>query len=103
MITVIAEIRTRPGHREEVLQAIEKLLPAVLAEEGCGGYQPMIDADTQAPWQKRSPDSIFMLEKWQSQAHLEQHLQMDHMHQHREAIKDSVLDTTIYVLDAPSP
>lgn len=99
MITVIAEIKAKPGQRETVLKAIEKLIPAVLAEDGCGGYQPMVDVNTQAPWQKLSPDSVFMLEKWQSQAHLEKHLQMDHMHKHRETIKDCVLGTTIYVLD----
>lgn len=71
MITVIAEIKVKPGHRATVLLAIEKLVPLVLAEEGCGEYTPMVDSNTQAPWQKRSPDSVFMLEKWESMAHLE--------------------------------
>lgn len=99
MITVFAEIKVKPGRREAVLQAIEKLLPAVLAEEGCGGYRPMIDVPTQLDWQKKSPDSIFMLEKWQSVHHLELHLQMEHMQQHRETIKDDVLDVNIHILD----
>ncbi|VEA68085.1 Probable quinol monooxygenase ygiN [Serratia plymuthica] len=98
MITVIAEIKTKPGHRETVLKAIEKLIPLVLAEEGCGEYTPMIDSHTQAPWQKLSPDSVFMLEKWESQAHLEKHLDIAHMHKHRDTIKDSVLGVTIHVL-----
>ncbi|OZT18309.1 putative quinol monooxygenase, partial [Serratia marcescens] len=55
MITVIAEIKVKPGHRATVLQAIEKLVPLVLAEDGCGEYTPMVDSNTQAPWQKRSP------------------------------------------------
>ncbi|HGM6986621.1 TPA: putative quinol monooxygenase [Serratia marcescens] len=99
MITVIAEIKVKPGHRATVLQAIEKLVPLVLTEEGCGEYTPMVDSHTQAPWQKLSPDSVFMLEKWQSQAHLEKHLQIDHMLKHRETIKDYVLGTEIYVLE----
>ncbi|WP_419685920.1 putative quinol monooxygenase [Serratia marcescens] len=99
MITVIAEIKVKPGHRATVLQAIEKLMPLVLAEEGCGEYTPMIDSRTQAPWQKRSPDSVFMLEKWQSLAHLEKHLQIDHMLKHRETIKGYVLGTELYVLE----
>lgn len=98
MITVIAEIKTKPGHRETVLKAIEKLIPQVLAEDGCSEYTPMIDSHTQAPWQKLSPDSVFMLEKWASQAHLEKHLDIAHMHQHRDTIKDSVLGVTIHVL-----
>ncbi len=40
-----------------------------------------------------------MLEKWQSQTHLEKHLQIDHMLKHRETIKDYVLGTEIYVLE----
>ena len=98
MITVIAEIKTKPGHRETVLKAIEKLIPLVLAEEGCGEYTPMIDSHTQAPWQKLSPDSVFMLEKWESQAHLEKHLDIAHMHKHRDTIKDSVVGVTFHVL-----
>ncbi|HDL7645128.1 TPA: antibiotic biosynthesis monooxygenase [Yersinia enterocolitica] len=99
MITVFAEIKVKPGRRQAVLNAIEKLIPAVLAEEGCGGYVPMIDVPTQLDWQKNSPDSIFMLEKWQSVHYLELHLQMEHMHQHREVIKDDVLDVNIHILD----
>ncbi|CNF43025.1 putative quinol monooxygenase [Yersinia frederiksenii] len=99
MITVFAEIKVKPGRRQAVLQAIEKLQPAVLAEEGCGGYAPMIDVPTQLDWQKKSPDSIFMMEKWQSVQHLERHLQMEHMHLHREVVKNDVLDVVIYILD----
>ncbi|WP_199780940.1 antibiotic biosynthesis monooxygenase, partial [Cronobacter malonaticus] len=39
MLTVIAEIRTRPGahHRQAVLDEFKKIIPAVLAEAGCHG------------------------------------------------------------------
>ena len=39
MITVIAEIRTRPGqhHRQAVLDQFAKIVPTVLKEEGCHG------------------------------------------------------------------
>ena len=40
-----------------------------------------------------------MLEKWESMAHLEKHLAIEHMLKHRETIKDSVLDTEIYILE----
>lgn len=45
MITVIAEIRTRPGqhHRQAVLDQFAKIVPTVLKEEGCHGYAPMVD------------------------------------------------------------
>ena len=42
MLTVIAEIRTRPGqhHRQAVLDQFAKIVPTVLKEEGCHGYAP---------------------------------------------------------------
>ncbi|WP_019212528.1 putative quinol monooxygenase [Yersinia massiliensis] len=99
MITVFAEIKVKPGRREAVLQAIGKLLPSVLAEDGCSAYRPMVDVPTKLDWQKKSPDSIFMLEKWQSVHHLELHLQTQHMQQHHEVTKDDVLDVNIHILD----
>ncbi|WP_114192295.1 putative quinol monooxygenase [Edaphovirga cremea] len=99
MITVIAEIKVKPGRREAVMREIEKLLPTVLAEHGCVSYVPMVDFNAQVPWRKTAPDSIFMLEEWESLSHLEQHQQMDHMDQHRATIKQDVLDVVIHILE----
>ncbi|EXU75555.1 putative quinol monooxygenase [Erwinia mallotivora] len=99
MLTVIAEICVRAGRRTAVLQAIEKLIPTVLQEEGCGGYLPLIDHKAQVPWKQHSPDSIFMLEHWDSLRHLEQHQQAEHMEQHRSLIKDDVVEVKIFVLE----
>lgn len=99
MLTVIAEICVKPGRREQVLAAIEKLTPAVLKEEGCGRYDALIDHNAQVPWKQHSPDSIFMLENWETLRHLEQHLQMPHMEAHRNVIKDDVLDVKIFILE----
>jgi len=101
MITVIAEIKVRPGRRDAVLQQINALLPTVRAEQGCGSYVPMIDFNGQVPWRKTVPDSIFMLEEWESLNHLEQHQQQAHMHHHREAIKQDVEEVVIHILDKP--
>ncbi len=45
MLTVIAEIRTRPGqhHRQAVLDQFAKIIPTVLQEAGCHGYAPLVD------------------------------------------------------------
>lgn len=98
MITVIADIRVRPGHRSAVLKVFEQLIPAVLAEEGCAGYTPMIDVVTQLEWQHTAADSITLLEKWQSVAHLEKHLQTPHIVTFQEQVKDDVLDIRIQIL-----
>ena len=45
MLTVIAEIRTRPAqhHRQAVLEQFTKIIPTVLKEDGCHGYAPLVD------------------------------------------------------------
>jgi quinol monooxygenase YgiN len=57
MLTVIAEIRTRPGqhHRQAVLDQFAKIIPTVLKEEGCHGYAPM-DARRQLPGDRAGLD-----------------------------------------------
>ena len=75
MLTVIAEIRTRPGqhHRQAVLDQFAKIVPTVLKEEGCHGYAPMVDCAAGVSFQSMAPDSIVMIEQWESIAHLEAH------------------------------
>ncbi|QKJ88702.1 quinol monooxygenase [Paramixta manurensis] len=99
MLTVIAEICVKPGRRDDVVAAIAELTPLVLKEEGCGSYQTLVDHQAQLPWKKNSPDSIFMLEHWESLRLLEQHLQQPHMETHRARIKDDVVDVKIQVLE----
>ncbi|WP_337011682.1 putative quinol monooxygenase [Pantoea sp. AS142] len=99
MLTVVAEICVRPGRRQAVLDAVKKLIPQVLAEEGCHQYDALLDHQAQVPWKQNSPDSIFMLEQWETLRHLEQHQQMPHMDAHRAIIKDDVVDVKILVLE----
>ena len=101
MLTVIAEIRTRPGqhHRQAVLDQFAKIIPTVLKEEGCHGYAPMVDAATDASFQATAPDSIIMVEQWETVAHLEAHLQTAHMKAWGDAVKGDVLETHIRILE----
>jgi len=99
MLTVIAEICVKPGRRSAVMQAIEKVTPTVLQEEGCGSYQALLDHQAQVPWKQNSPDSIFMVEHWDSLRHLEQHQQAAHMETHRTNIKEDVVEVKIFVLE----
>jgi len=99
MLTVVAELCVKPGRRQAVLDAVKKLIPQVLAEDGCHQYDALVDHQAQVPWKQNSPDSIFMLEQWESLRHLEQHQQMPHMDAHRATIKDDVVDVKILVLE----
>ena len=100
MLTIIAEIQTHAGaeHRQAVLDAFQKIIPTVLAEDGCHGYAPLIDHLPAIAMQAQDENSIVILEKWQSTAHLEAHMQTAHMQQHFEAIKDHVADVKIRIL-----
>ena len=102
MLTVIAEIRTRPGqhHRQAVLDQFSKITPTVLQEEGCHGYAPLVDHAAGVSFQTTSPDSIVMVEQWESVAHLEAHLQTPHMKAYGEAVKGDVLEMNIRILEA---
>ncbi|KAE9857103.1 antibiotic biosynthesis monooxygenase, partial [Escherichia coli] len=71
----------------------------VLEEEGCHGYAPLVDAATDARFQATAPDSIMMVELWETVAHLEAHLQTPHMKAWSEAVKGDVLDTHIRILE----
>lgn len=102
MLTIIAEIRIQSGgqHRQNVLGAFQKIIPTVLAEEGCHGYEPLIDHKSNASFQTQEPDTIVMLEKWESVAHLEAHLATPHMQAHHKAVKDDVVDVKIRILES---
>ncbi|ADO47002.1 putative quinol monooxygenase [[Enterobacter] lignolyticus] len=101
MLTVIAEIRTRPGqhHRQAVLDAFAKIIPTVLREEGCHGYVPMVDHAAGVSFQATAPDSIVMVERWETVAHLEAHLQTAHMKAWSEEVKGNVLESHIRILE----
>ena len=82
------------------IECISKIIPTVLAEDGCHGYEPLVDHISNASFQNKDPDIIVMLEKWESVAHLEAHLATPHMQAHHEAVKDDVVDVKIKILES---
>ncbi|MCJ8160058.1 putative quinol monooxygenase [Acinetobacter zhairhuonensis] len=100
MLTVIAEIQIKEGsaHYETVLNAFRQVTPLVLQEIGCFGYELYIDQDSNASFQYKPCNSIIMFEKWQSLAHLEQHMQTPHMQEFQTLVKDAIQDTKIRIM-----
>lgn len=101
MLTIIAEIKIKPGieHLERVVNSFQKITPTVLAEEGCFGYELLVNHDAQVPYQAPLENTIVMLEKWQSIKHLDAHLATVHMREHHSKVKDDVIGVEIRILE----
>lgn len=99
MIHVIAVITARPGQREAVLEAFRANVPAVLAEDGCIEYGPVVDAEGMGAWQARfGEDSFVVLEKWRDAAALAAHAKAPHMAAYAAKTKELVASRTIHVM-----
>tara|TARA_R110002072_G_scaffold13481_1_gene56753 strand:+ start:223335 stop:223643 length:309 start_codon:yes stop_codon:yes gene_type:complete len=101
MLSVIAEIEVVAGKRDDFLAEFHKLVPLVLAEDGCVEYGPTIDAETDIPAQIPRRDNIVtIVEKWESLAHLKAHLVAPHMTEYRVRVKELVVKAVLRILDA---
>ena len=98
MIDVIATIRVKPGRRDEFLAKFKANVPAVLAEQGCIHYYPTVDADSGIPAHATDPNSVTVIEQWQSLEALHAHLAAPHMAAYRETVKGIVEGVSLKVL-----
>jgi quinol monooxygenase YgiN len=99
MICVIATIETVAGRRDDLLAVFHGLVPLVRAEKGCIEYSPMIDTPrgiaTQGPVRA---DVVTVVEKWESLAALEAHLQTSHMAEFRRQTESLRLGLSLEIL-----
>ena len=65
-IRVIAQLRAKSGHEDEVRSMLEKLAPASQKEPGCLAYHILEDS--------YYPGSFFTQEEWESEDFLDEHL-----------------------------
>ena len=99
MIHVIATVELHPGRRDAFLAEFHRLMPHVLAEDGCIEYGPAVDVATGIPAQPPArEDVVTILEKWSSVEHLKAHLAAPHMGDYRARVKEMVARTTLHVL-----
>ena len=99
MINVLASIQVKPGTRDEFLKHFNANIPAVLKEEGCIEYFPAVDVDADLNIQQIDPDSVTVIEKWESLDALHAHLKAPHMATYKERVKDIVVSLTLKVLE----
>ncbi|MFC7735495.1 putative quinol monooxygenase [Roseomonas sp. GCM10028921] len=101
MIHVVAVITAKPGQREALLALFRANIPAVLAEEGCIEYGPVIDLPDFGPAQTPiGPDSFMVIEKWSSPETLRAHGAAPHMRAYAEASREMVASRAVHVLTA---
>ena len=98
MIHVIAIITARPGCRPELLDAFRAVVPAVHAEAGCIEYGPTIDLDAATGPDRFGPDTMVVVEKWDSHAALQAHAKAPHMLAYGEKTRHLVAERRVHVL-----
>ncbi|HEY8612696.1 MAG TPA: putative quinol monooxygenase [Roseomonas sp.] len=99
MIHVVAVITARPGQRDALLALFRANIPAVLAEEGCLEYGPVVDLPDFGPAQTPiGPDTFMVIEKWTTPEALRAHGAAPHMVAYGKASRELVAGRTVHVL-----
>lgn len=99
MICVIVTIETAAGRRDDLLEVFRGLVPKVRAEKGCLEYAAMIDVASGLEAQGAIRDNVVtIVEKWESLAALEAHLNAPHMAEFRRQTESMRLSTRLQIL-----
>ena len=99
MIHVIATIEVKPGKRDAFLAEFHRVMPLVRAEAGCLEYGPTVDVASGIGAQGPLRDNVAVIvEKWESLAALQAHLQAPHMAEYRVRVKELVVYVQLQVL-----
>ena len=90
-ISVVAQLRAKSGHEDEVRSMLEKLVQPSQKEAGCLTYHVLED--------RHYPGSFFTYEEWKSEDDLDEHLRVNREGLNRvkallrEDLRISVLET----------
>jgi quinol monooxygenase YgiN len=99
MIHVIAIVTAKPGTRDAILEAFHPIIPVVHAEAGCIEYGAATDAGGVGGFQARfGPDTLLVIEKWESLAHLTAHSDSPHMTTFHAKVNDLIASRVVHVL-----
>ena len=99
MIHVVAVITAKPGQRDALLLAFRANVPAVLAEQGCIEYSAGVDLANGPAFQAQyGPDTMVVIEKWDSLDALKAHAVAPHMAAYGAHTKPLVASRVIHLL-----
>jgi quinol monooxygenase YgiN len=99
VVHVLALITTKPGMRDQVLDAFRANVPAVHAEDGCIEYGATVDTEGVGPFQTQlGADTFVVVEKWASLEALKAHAASLHMAAYGAKTKDLLASRVIHVL-----
>lgn len=98
MITVLASITIKEGCTDEFIAIFNANVPAVLGEDGCIEYYPAVDVDSGLPPQQLDPQTVTIVEKWESLEALHVHLKTPHMLNYMEEVAAIVVDVSFKIL-----
>jgi quinol monooxygenase YgiN len=100
MIHVFAVITAIPGQRAALLALFKKNIPAVLAEQGCLGYEAVIDVPDVSFQAPLGPDTFAVVERWESLDALKAHAVAPHMAEYGRNAGPLIATRAIHVLEA---
>lgn len=99
MIHVLATIHLHPGQRAAWLEEFNRVVPLVLAEDGCIEYGAAVDVasglSAQGPVDE---NQAVVVEKWTSLDALKAHLAASHMATYRAKVATMVASVKLQVL-----
>jgi quinol monooxygenase YgiN len=100
MVHVLALIQAKAGKRAQILQAFKDNMPAVLAEQGCIEYQPVIDSAAAPGFAGQlGDDSFAVIEKWETMDALAAHAAAPHMASYAAKVKDLIESRVVHVME----
>ena len=99
MIHVVASIKIKPGKRDTFLKIFNDNVPNVLVEKGCIEYGPTVDVVSDIDIQESDPNSVTIIEKWETLEDLKAHLVAPHMLVYREKVAEIVESLTLKLLE----
>jgi quinol monooxygenase YgiN len=99
MICVIATVNLKEGKKDAYLAELRKIIPDVRKENGNIEYAPHTDLASGFPVQPPiRPDTVTIVEKWESLDALKKHMVAPHMGPYRQATKEIVQSMQVQVL-----